>query len=209
MPYNRKSRGRPSSPSEYGSEDDRWLAEIIRKENSVDSDTEEPKTPPRPSTPSSPPADFVLHPGEEPQTPVLDRTDPPKLDLPPLPPSRLELPPVTEPRRRTLERLPDRASATILRVANYRIRKNQSSRRPRMTKEPRSSPFHCRHCQVTCTGRVQWFEHLRSRRHIRRTSKEKFCCKVCDLEVFSAADLARHKEGVHHRLRVRRIQKGF
>ena len=112
---------------------------------------------------------------------------------------------VLDVRKRTLKTLPDRASATIQRVVNHRIKKAQRSKRPRMTKNPRSSPYNCRLCQVTCTGRTQWGDHLRSRRHIRRANPQEFKCVDCELTVYSQADLKRHRNGSHHRLRARRF----
>ena len=171
--------------------------------------------PEEPKTPTNDPIEV-----DEPDSPTATPTLalPPAaeyLALPPIP--RKEIPPaaaapavpaepapkpkvsVVDLRSRRLEEIPDRASNTIQRVVNSRIRKSRPSNRPRMTKNPRSSPYHCRHCQVTCTGRVQWFEHLRSRKHQTWLNKDRFNCEICNVKATSAKDLDRHNSGRPHR----------
>ena len=164
--------------------------------------------------------DLVLPPARKPSAKVSQKvvsaSRPPKQpSSKPLPPLRSRpvptstTPPVSVPipRKRTLKTLPDRASAAIQRVVNHRIKKQKRAKqRPRMTKDPRSSPYHCRICEKTCTGRVQWHEHLRSEKHNRRENPQQFRCEDCDVTVYSIQDLDRHKNGVNHRLRVLRFQ---
>ena len=138
---------------------------------------------------------------------VLPAPTPALLALPPIPRKKIQpVGPSVRSRaiRKTLPTLPDAASITIDRTANHRIRQSQPSNRPRMTKNPRSSPFHCRHCQVTCTGRVQYFEHLRSRRHQLNTSKDRHECEICQLRLTGKKDLDRHLSGKVHRRTVKK-----
>lgn len=103
---------------------------------------------------------------------------------------------------RTLLCPPDRPSAAIQRVNRLRIQnatRNPGARRARRNPNPRLSPFHCAACKVTCTGRVQFADYTRSRRHYVRTNQKKFKCHVCNLRLSSEEDLTRHRQGRAHR----------
>ena len=202
---------RPTSPSEYDSEDLEEFFSSACKE-----------------------VYFYGGPGREPKTPPLVTVEEPDITLPPLtlPPTttRPALPPI--PRKEPLPRgpkkvspirkvapgregnikkkskappvLPDADSIVIQRTAENRIlKKKRATQRPRMTKDPRSSLFHCRTCQVTCTGWIQYYQHLRSKGHQKKSSDKKFECKVCGITATSQVDLNNHISGRVHRQKVR------
>ena len=197
MPIQKSSQDRPSSPSEYDPEDLKNFFSSICRTVSYPRGFqfgEEPKTP-------------EIIQVEEPQSPPPILTLPPTTDvltLPPIPRKKV-VPKAPRPLvskldvKTKLKTIPDAASITIERTAKHRIKKTRPSKRPRMTKNPRSSPYHCKLCLVTCTGRVQYLEHLRSRKHQQKASKEKHFCATCKLEVTSKADLERHFNGRQHR----------
>lgn len=227
MSFNQSLKNRPKSPSEFGEEDEDYYRNLGKEPktpplipSSPTPDDFLPASPlgsPRTPTSSSPYTPGASSIPELELPPAVQRSNNSNKKIvstskPPIPAlSTIVKAPgvprvsVIDIQRRTLKTLPDRASASIQRVVNHRIKKQQRSKRPRMTKDPRSSPFHCRLCQVTCTGRVQWHDHLRSRKHGRRANPQEFKCVECDLILPSGSDLRRHKNGVHHRLRVRRF----
>lgn len=201
MPIKNTSKGRPPSPSEYDPEElERFFSSICRTVTVPKGFQwgEEPKTPEicRVEEPPTPPPALTLPAATE------------VLALPPIPrkpPSQVRSKPLVSKIdvKTKLKTIPDAASIVIQRAANHRIRKERPSKRPRMNKNPRSSPFHCKKCLVTCTGRVQYLEHLRSRKHQKKVSKKTFGCKICKLEVTSQADLDRHLAGRQHRQELR------
>ena len=222
MPLNKRSQERPESPSEYGTDDELWLQvkKGIRDPNEPRTpEISPPPMPPRPSSPGPIPEEFAFSPAS-PRKPArvvsqkvtkritrIPRSSPPALPPRTSNPKPREFAPrhPQPPGRRTLQILPDHASFSIQRVVNHRLRKARPSKRPRMTKNPVSSPFNCRHCRITCTGRVQWADHLRSRRHQRQLNKKEFTCEECEVTLFNESDFRRHLNGVHHRLRVVRF----
>lgn len=189
MPFKQITEGRPSPSSEEKALEQKdfftWLQE----------QTTEPRTPTDAVT--------VVEPDTPPPTLVL----PPTIEfraLPPIPRRKVPLSQVPAVTKKTLPVLPDAASIAIERTANHRIQKRRPSSRPRMNKKPRSSPYHCRHCGVTCTGRVQYFEHLRSRKHQVWINKDRFECEICNVKATSKKDLERHTLGRTHRETVRK-----
>ena len=202
---------RPTSPSEYDSEDLEEFFSSACKE-----------------------VYFYGGPGKEPKTPPLVTVEEPDISVPPLalPPTttRLALPPI--PRKDPVPRvskkaspirkvvpgregnikkkskappvLPDAAAIVIRRTAEHQaLKKKRAKQRPRMNKKPSSSPFHCKICLVTCTGRAQYYNHLHSKGHQKKSSNEKFECKVCGTTATSQVDLENHILGRLHRQKVR------
>ena len=172
-----------------------------------DPDSEEPKTPEiTVIEPDSPPPPLDLQPTVKPlalpptrpHRPVLPQSAPvlalPPIPRKPIPPSQ----PIPAPKK-TLPVLPDAASIFIPRCANSKLKKSKPSLRARVTKNPRSSQFHCRHCDITCTGRVQWFQHLHSRKHQSWVNKDRFDCEICKVKATTKKDFERHTLGRAHR----------
>ena len=253
MSSNLSLRNRPTSPSDFGSEDDEYWKELGL--DPLTGTPEPPRTPQlggydphfldytpigSPKTPTnSPPKDILedlpdiprltLSPARsEPPTATKKDTLTKKVSTPrskPLPikipaskpaPISVNKPPVnptpkksslasgSSNRKRTLKTLPDRASNTIQRVVNHKIRKERRrATRPRLTKDPNSSPYRCRICDKTCNGRFQYLQHLHGRDHRRAANPQVFKCQECNLTVSSQADLNRHLNGGAHRLQTR------
>lgn len=176
-----------------------------------------PSTPTLDGAPHSPPKT----PGTPP-TPPQTLPLPPPLSLPPVPrvPRSVPAPPVKEVRPtsragpargtregRTLQPIPERLSAHISRVARDRVKKARSRPLGTFNRDPRSSRFHCPTCRVTCTGRVQYFEHIRSARHQTKVNPIIHRCASCEITVYSTQDYNRHLHSRRHRSRAQVFSK--
>ena len=159
-----------------------------------------------PQTPCTSPPTSPRGPRSEPRTPTTSRPSTPRLEEVAVQIPRIPRPipaPVRQPaeKPRELEILPDRVSNTIQRVVTYRIRKPQKARtRPRLTKDPLSSPWYCKLCKVAPNGKAQYFQHLHSAKHRKRANRAEFKCETCHLQVSSKEDLKRHYSSKGHKL---------
>ena len=174
-----RPRDRPSSP---------WFLEDLRLDQDDDyllpggvepqAPGASPRTPTTSPPRSAPPGTTTPTKSDQP-TPRLDevikklkKLEPPAPKIRRVPPSVAVHPPQSK-SGRVLEFMPDKPSNKIQRVINYRIKKPLRAKgRGRLTKDPKSSPFHCKSCKVTCNARPQWLQHLRSKGHRSNTGQD-------------------------------------